>query len=227
MGRALRYRECHVATTPVAELYGFTPLGAAPRRRSWCPGGIRTFMPEQHREFFEAQPYLLAATVDPDGNLRAFVLHGRHGFVRSSDPSTLEIKPILRLLLDSALVCSASTFRRAGAIASTARYVVLVTARLWWMCWKASATVLTITVRHVHSVVPETHPQKTFRGSRCRSTRNNCPVRHFFCRQQRRLKRRRHLAPRRPPLASLRYLGIPLRYRTSKATVTSTRWATC
>lgn len=54
-------------------------------------GAIRSFMPEQHREFFAAQPFMLAATVDLDGAPRAFVLEGAPGFVRSPDPLTLEI----------------------------------------------------------------------------------------------------------------------------------------
>ena len=54
-------------------------------------GAIRSYMPEQHREFFAAQPFMLAATVDPDGGPRAFVLHGAPGFVTSPDPLTLHI----------------------------------------------------------------------------------------------------------------------------------------
>lgn len=54
-------------------------------------GGIRAFMPDQHRTFFEALPFMLAATVDGEGALRASVLHGEPGFVRSPDPQTLEI----------------------------------------------------------------------------------------------------------------------------------------
>jgi uncharacterized protein len=54
-------------------------------------GGIRAFMPDQHRSFFEALPFMLAATVDGEGAVRASVLHGVPGFVRSPDPHTLEI----------------------------------------------------------------------------------------------------------------------------------------
>lgn len=54
-------------------------------------GGIREFMPDQHRTFFEALPFMLAATLDADGAVRAQVLHGAPGFVRSPDPVTLEI----------------------------------------------------------------------------------------------------------------------------------------
>lgn len=53
--------------------------------------GIRDFMPEQHRSFFEALPFVLAASVDADGAPRAQVLHGAPGFVASPDPLTLEL----------------------------------------------------------------------------------------------------------------------------------------
>jgi predicted pyridoxine 5'-phosphate oxidase superfamily flavin-nucleotide-binding protein len=54
-------------------------------------GAIRDFMPEQHRRFFEALPFVLAATLDDDGAPRASVLHGTPGFIGSPDPATLEI----------------------------------------------------------------------------------------------------------------------------------------
>ena len=54
-------------------------------------GAIRDFMPDQHRLFFEQQPYMLAATLDDDGAPRAAVLHGAPGFVHSPDASTLEL----------------------------------------------------------------------------------------------------------------------------------------
>lgn len=61
-------------------------------------GGIRPFMPDQHRLFFEQQPYLLVATLDQDGAPRAGVLHGAPGFVHTPDETTLEVA------CDSALV---------------------------------------------------------------------------------------------------------------------------
>lgn len=54
-------------------------------------GAIRAFMPDQHRIFFEALPFVVAATVDHDGAPRAGVLHGAPGFIRSPDPVTLEV----------------------------------------------------------------------------------------------------------------------------------------
>ena len=53
-------------------------------------GGIRTFMVEQHRRFFEALPFLVVATVD-DGWPTAALLAGKPGFVSAPDPYTLRI----------------------------------------------------------------------------------------------------------------------------------------
>jgi predicted pyridoxine 5'-phosphate oxidase superfamily flavin-nucleotide-binding protein len=60
-------------------------------------GGIRNFMPDQHREFFAMLPFVLAASADPDGAPRAHVLHGPPGFVASPDPHTLTIVSDLAL----------------------------------------------------------------------------------------------------------------------------------
>jgi predicted pyridoxine 5'-phosphate oxidase superfamily flavin-nucleotide-binding protein len=53
--------------------------------------GIRTFMPDQHRSFFELLPYLFVATADADGWPLASMLTGRTGFVHAPDPVTLRI----------------------------------------------------------------------------------------------------------------------------------------
>ncbi|MES2019567.1 MAG: pyridoxamine 5'-phosphate oxidase family protein [Pseudomonadota bacterium] len=52
---------------------------------------IRHFMPDQHRQFFEQQPYLLVATLDADGAPRASVLHGETGFVHTPDDTSIAI----------------------------------------------------------------------------------------------------------------------------------------
>lgn len=57
-----------------------------------APGGaIRNFMPDQHRQFFAAMPYLFAAVPDKEGWPLATVLTGEPGFIRSPDPVTLAI----------------------------------------------------------------------------------------------------------------------------------------
>ena len=53
--------------------------------------GIRDLMPQQHRGFFAAMPYLLAATSDAAGWPLATLLEGDPGFVTSPDPATLRI----------------------------------------------------------------------------------------------------------------------------------------
>jgi hypothetical protein len=60
--------------------------GAAPRAAA-----IRDWMPEQHRAFFAALPFILAATTDAEGWPVATILAGQPGFVASPDPRTLRI----------------------------------------------------------------------------------------------------------------------------------------
>ena len=59
-------------------------------------GGIRPFMPDQHREFFALLPYLFVATTEADGWPVATVLTGPPGFVRSPDPATLTVAALPR-----------------------------------------------------------------------------------------------------------------------------------
>ncbi len=60
---------------------GFAPRAAA----------IRDWMPDQHRLFFAALPFLLAATADGDGWPIATILAGEPGFVASPNATTLRI----------------------------------------------------------------------------------------------------------------------------------------
>ena len=57
------------------------------------PGGagIRSFMPDQHREFFASLPFMVAATLDEAGAPMATLLTGRPGFVNSPDPTSLTL----------------------------------------------------------------------------------------------------------------------------------------
>jgi predicted pyridoxine 5'-phosphate oxidase superfamily flavin-nucleotide-binding protein len=59
-------------------------------------GGIRGFMPEQHRDFFALLPYLFIATTDEEGWPVATVLTGRPGFIQSPDPNTLTVAALPR-----------------------------------------------------------------------------------------------------------------------------------
>jgi predicted pyridoxine 5'-phosphate oxidase superfamily flavin-nucleotide-binding protein len=56
--------------------------------------GIRDFMPEQHRAFFAALPYVLIAASDADGWPLATLLEGHPGFIASPDPVTLRIEAL-------------------------------------------------------------------------------------------------------------------------------------
>ncbi|MBG4956653.1 pyridoxamine 5'-phosphate oxidase family protein [Pseudomonas aeruginosa] len=52
---------------------------------------IRTFMPDQHREFFSLLSLLLVGSLDADGYPSASVLWGPPGFARSPEPPRLRI----------------------------------------------------------------------------------------------------------------------------------------
>jgi predicted pyridoxine 5'-phosphate oxidase superfamily flavin-nucleotide-binding protein len=55
------------------------------------PQVIRHFMPGQHQEFFEQLPFVIAGSVDVEGQPWASVLTGPPGFMRSPDPRYLAI----------------------------------------------------------------------------------------------------------------------------------------
>ncbi|BCH26181.1 pyridoxamine 5'-phosphate oxidase family protein [Mesorhizobium sp. L-8-3] len=57
-------------------------------------GGIRAFMPDQHRSFFELLPYLFVATTDAQGWPLATMLTSAPGFVHSPDPVTLRVNAL-------------------------------------------------------------------------------------------------------------------------------------
>ncbi|ROZ79601.1 pyridoxamine 5'-phosphate oxidase family protein [Ramlibacter sp. WS9] len=56
------------------------------------PRVIRDHMPDQHREFFAQLPFLVAGTVDAQGQPWASVLAGAPGFVTSPDPKRLDVR---------------------------------------------------------------------------------------------------------------------------------------
>lgn len=65
--------------------------GVAERMAVVGPRVIRDFMPDQHRTFFSALPFLVLGSVDGEGRPWASVIEGPPGFVHSPDPRTLEI----------------------------------------------------------------------------------------------------------------------------------------
>jgi uncharacterized protein len=56
--------------------------------------GIRDYMLDQHRQFFEAQPFLLLGVSDTDGQPWASIVHGHPGFIRSLDPRLLNVRAL-------------------------------------------------------------------------------------------------------------------------------------
>lgn len=72
----------HADELEAQRLAGHVARGRAP---------IRPFMPDQHRSFFEALPFVLAATLGAGGWPTATVLTGRPGFIASPDTTTLRI----------------------------------------------------------------------------------------------------------------------------------------
>jgi uncharacterized protein len=52
---------------------------------------IRDFMPEQHREFFRQLPFIVAGSIDTQGQPWASILANPPGFIQSPDPHHLNI----------------------------------------------------------------------------------------------------------------------------------------
>jgi uncharacterized protein len=65
--------------------------GVRARAERMGRGGIRNFMPDQHRELFTKLPYLLVGSADASGQPHASMLVGAPGFIGSPDAWTLMI----------------------------------------------------------------------------------------------------------------------------------------
>ena len=72
---------------------------------AWARKVVRPYLPEEHREFHTALPFLVAAARDARGRPWATLLAGAEGFVRSPDRQTLIIdaKPVRGDALEGAL----------------------------------------------------------------------------------------------------------------------------
>ena len=66
--------------------------GVRDRLEQLGPRVIRDFMPEQHREFFEQLPFVIAGTVDEAGQPWASVLAAPAGFIHSPSPQQLVLQ---------------------------------------------------------------------------------------------------------------------------------------
>ncbi|MEX6507226.1 pyridoxamine 5'-phosphate oxidase family protein [Jiella sp. M17.18] len=62
---------------------------------SWAGSFIRDHMPDQHRDFFAALPFLVLAGGDGEGWPWVTILEGPAGFVRSPDPRRLSVAATL------------------------------------------------------------------------------------------------------------------------------------
>lgn len=80
-----------MATFHEGELALQRRAGSYARLADAAPRVIRDHMPEQHREFFTLLPFLLAGSLDAEGQPWASVLAGPPGFVVSPDPRQLRI----------------------------------------------------------------------------------------------------------------------------------------
>lgn len=77
----------HAGETALQERAGVRARADAAGRRA-----IRDFMPDQHRAFFEALPFLVVGSLDADDRPWASILVGRPGFLASPDPRILTIR---------------------------------------------------------------------------------------------------------------------------------------
>jgi hypothetical protein len=66
-------------------------VGVADRMAIAGPRVVRSYMPDQHRDFYEQLPFIVAGSVDTDGNAWATLLAGGKGFIQSPDPVTLKL----------------------------------------------------------------------------------------------------------------------------------------
>lgn len=67
-------------------------LGVAERMAEFGSRVVRDYMPDQHRQFYAQLPFLVAATVDPQGRAWATLIEGRPGFAQSPQPRRLNIE---------------------------------------------------------------------------------------------------------------------------------------
>lgn len=87
-------------TTPFhdGEIQTQARLGVQEHVNSFAPKFIRPFMPDQHREFFQAQPFIVVAARDWQGRLWSTLLFATdpqrpaNGFISSPDPTVLSLQ---------------------------------------------------------------------------------------------------------------------------------------
>ena len=70
-------------------------MGVRDRIESWAQQVVRDHMPEQHREFYTALPFIVVAARDDQNRPWISLLADKPGFVRSPNPRLLQIKNTL------------------------------------------------------------------------------------------------------------------------------------
>ena len=65
-------------------------VGVAERMEAFGRKVIRSWMPDQHRQFYQQLPFMLYGAVDGEGRPWASVLEGEPGFAESPDPTHLQ-----------------------------------------------------------------------------------------------------------------------------------------
>ncbi|WP_169567455.1 pyridoxamine 5'-phosphate oxidase family protein [Sneathiella limimaris] len=60
--------------------------------RKWATRAIFNYLPDQHRNFYEQQPFLIASALDRQGQPWATILSGGDGFVTSPERDLLELR---------------------------------------------------------------------------------------------------------------------------------------
>jgi len=76
----------HVGEQRIQERLGVRAI------EDWARKVVRPYLPEEHRAFYTALPFLVAAARDARGRPWATLLVGREGFVTSPDPRSLRIE---------------------------------------------------------------------------------------------------------------------------------------
>lgn len=85
MGRAVTTSPFHAGEQAVQ-----TRVGVRETTEPWGRKVIRSWMPDQHREFYASLPFVVAAARDDSGRPWITLLTGEPGFVQSPDPTSLE-----------------------------------------------------------------------------------------------------------------------------------------
>jgi predicted pyridoxine 5'-phosphate oxidase superfamily flavin-nucleotide-binding protein len=68
-----------------------TRIGVRDRVEKMGQRMVRSFMPDEHRAFFEDLPFMIAASEDAQGTLWASLLVGEPGFVQAPEPRRLSL----------------------------------------------------------------------------------------------------------------------------------------